>query len=123
MRDTIEVEGETIIRVDTIYQNVEVPVEYEVCDEVPEKISPIFEGYDAETNEYIWGYLNRNTCIVLIPHGSDNRFSNGNGGETAQVFLPGRKNDVFRTPAGNGNTVWTLKSPNGSGSTATANRN
>jgi len=123
VRDTIEVEGETIIQVDTIYQNVEVPVEYEVCDDAPEKVSPVFEGYDPNTNEYIWGYMNRNTCIVLIPHGGENKLTNGHGGESAQVFLPGRKTDVFRTPAGDGNTVWTLKSPNGKGATSTANRN
>ncbi len=122
VRDTILVEGETVIKTDTIYQTIEVPISYEICETATEKISPVFEGYDADTNEYIWGYSNRNTCIVLIVHGNENKLNNGHGGATVQIFLPGRHTDAFRTPAGDGNTVWTLRSPNGRSSTSTANK-
>ncbi len=89
-----------------------------------EKISPILDSLVTNcdgTYTAFFGYLNRNASTVTIPTGSDNRFSPApeDRGQTTD-FLAGRQRKVFSVDFPGGNLVWTLRSPNGQQSTATA---
>jgi hypothetical protein len=68
-----------------------------------------------------FGYKNDNTVPVSIPVGVDNRFSPEpkDRGQT-DIFLPGRRYNVFQVNFDGSNLVWTLKGPDGSTRTATA---
>ncbi len=90
-----------------------------------EKISPVLDSLVTNcdgTYTAFFGYLNRNASTVTIPTGSDNRFSPApeDRGQTTD-FLAGRQRKVFAVSfSGPSNLVWTLRSPNGQQSTATA---
>ena len=103
------------------------------------KISPVLEcvGERADGSRFAWfGYYNRNSEAVVIPHGSDNRFTNPpttTGTERRpERFEPGRQVNVFRIeypdpgPGGNGG-VWTVRTLRNNGrawsTTATAGHN
>jgi hypothetical protein len=96
------------------------------------KVSPILENIISDGGGgYIanFGYYNRNTLTnigkdvtVEIPVGNENRFNiqPQDRGQTTN-FLPGRHQNTFQVVLGCGEVlVWTLKSPNGQTSTATA---
>ncbi len=90
-----------------------------------ERISPIVDSLvtncDGTYTAY-FGYFNRNSSTVTVATGANNRFSPlpQDRGQTTE-FLAGRQRKVFAVSfSGPGNLVWTLKSPNGQQSTATA---
>jgi len=95
---------------------------------VAEAVRPVLEcvEYNSTNDIYIahFGYLNENAEAVVIPVGSDNKFTPSpiNRGQTIW-FQPGRQVDVFSVEFDGSNLVWTLASPNGSRRTSTASDN
>lgn len=88
-------------------------------------ISPVLECVKNNGNGSFnarFGYLNRNSTVVTVPVGTNNRFSPDpqDRGQVA-AFQPGRIVWAFEvTWPGSGNLVWTLKGPDNQNRTATA---
>lgn len=88
-------------------------------------ISPVLECVKNNGNGSFnarFGYLNRNSTVVTVPVGTNNRFSPDpqDRGQVA-AFQPGRIVGAFEvTWPGSGNLVWTLKGPDNQNRTATA---
>lgn len=68
-----------------------------------------------------FGYQNDNSVAVSIPAGVNNKFSPTpeDRGQT-DIFMPGRRRDVFRVTFTGGNLVWSLKGSDNQNRTSTA---
>jgi len=87
------------------------------------QVSPVLECVEQnEDGSYTayFGYNNSSDQAYTIPVGTDNFFTPGNDVGQPTVFEPGRHVKVFSFNFTSGNQVWTLMTPGGSGSTATA---
>ncbi|MGK7396294.1 MAG: PKD domain-containing protein [Candidatus Cyclobacteriaceae bacterium M3_2C_046] len=90
------------------------------------KVSPVLECVREESDGSLtgfFGYNNQNAVEVDIPIGDKNYFTPGTDRGQPETFLPGRQTNAFTISFTSGNHVWTLKSPDGSTSTATAGVN
>jgi hypothetical protein len=87
------------------------------------QVSPVLEcvvenGDGSYTAFY--GYNNQSDQAYTIPIGNGNFFTPGNDLGQPTVFEPGRHINVFSFDFISGNYVWTIRTPGGSGRTATA---
>jgi uncharacterized repeat protein (TIGR01451 family) len=72
----------------------------------------------------VFGYSNENATAVEIPVGDNNKLTpNTQNALLPTTFLPGRQVAAFEIPFDGSNLVWTLKGPDGSTRTSTANAN
>lgn len=90
-------------------------------------LRPVLECVDDNgdgTYTAHFGYKNDDIVNVVVPAGSDNRFTPApqDRGQSTD-FLPGRQVRVFSIDFDGNNLVWTLRGPNGQTRTATASSN
>lgn len=92
----------------------------------PQVVRPVLEcvrQINSSTFVARFGYLNEAGQSITIPLGNHNKLTGSfSAGALPTLFERGRQQNVFEITFNGNNLVWTLRSPNGSTRTSTANR-